>query len=411
MHDHPLPFHRRDLLRLGLAGLGALSLPRAWAQGIRVADAKDDMDWRRQAIRRMWEERVRSGVTPLQRLEAPGPARVYVKLESKSPTGSLKHRVAWGLLMSALVNGVIGKDSKLFECSSGNTAIAEAFFARCLGLPFTAILRPGTGEAKQRAIRQYGGQVIVPAEGTTPQAHLAKLLPTVRGGYDLNQFAQAERALDTFDAEPSRTMNLAAEVFRQLAQEAQPCPTWFVAGSGTGGTATSISRYLRKWADVEGRSCPAQLAVVDPEGSALYDWFTTGDPTVKATQPSRIEGIGNGGPVLFGQNCSLQREAVSRMLKIPDAASVAGMQFLSDLLGSPVGASTGTNLVGALRLHQELNARKFAGSIITLVNDDGSRYLETYHNPAWLAAKGLEPGPWRRALEAYWKTGVWTEPT
>jgi cysteine synthase len=400
---------RRDVLHLLSGGLACLALG---GQEVREAARKDaDPDWERASIRRLWEERARMGVTPLQRLDPPfgGRARLYLKLECASPTGSLKHRVAWGLLMNALVNGFITKRSRLFECSSGNTAIAEAHFARILGLPFTAILRPGVSEGKLRAIRGQGGEVIVAPAGTTPSAHLAQLLPSVPNGYDLNQFANAEKALDTFDAEPSRSMNLAAEVFRQLAQEGHPCPDWFVAGSGTGGTATSIARYLRKWADQGGRACPARLAVVDPEGSVLFDWFRSGDGELKSATPTRIEGIGNGGPVRFGQNYSLLRGGISRMFKVPDNASVAGMAFLSEHLGQSVGASTGTNLIGALRLLRELE-RGGGGTVVALVNDTGTRYQDTYFNDAWLETKGLKPGPWRAALDSYWRTGAWEEP-
>lgn len=78
------------------------------------------------------------------------------------------------------------------------------------------------------------------------------------------------------DHNPASTMNMANEIYLQLKNSDHKCPQWFVAGVGSGGTATSIARYVRKWADYEA-SCPANIAVVDPEDSVLIDWFKTGD--------------------------------------------------------------------------------------------------------------------------------------
>ena len=145
-----------------------------------------------------------------------------MKNEAKSPTGSLKHRVAWGLVMGALVNGSIGPETHLYEATSGNTAIGEAYFASMLGLPFTAVMRPGISELKIKAIKQYGGKVAIAPPGTAPGRYLEQLLIADPKGYNLNQFANTEKVLDFFDAEPDRNMNLAAEVFRQIGMESQP---------------------------------------------------------------------------------------------------------------------------------------------------------------------------------------------
>ena len=371
-----------------------------------------DPRWTRDCIRMMWSERKRSGVTPLLHLKAPfrKDLHLYLKNEAKSPTGSLKHRVAWGLIMGALVNGAIGPKTHLYEATSGNTAIGEAYFAALLGLPFTAVMRPGISELKIRAIKQYGGAVAIAPPGQSPGAYLAKLIGDDPQGYNLNQFANTEKVLDYFDAEPDRSMNLASEVYRQLEMEPTPCPEWFIAGAGSGGTATSIARYLRKWADFNGRNCPCRLAVVDPEDSVLYDWCLTGDEQLSITTGSRIEGIGSSGPVVFGRTFSLLREGVSQMIKVPDSASVAAMQFVSELVGFEVGPSTGTNFYGALRLMDQLNREGRGGSLVSIICDEGSRYRDKYYRPAWLTEAGLNPQPWQTTLSKFWETGQWREP-
>lgn len=414
--------HRRAFLKAGLLLATGLVLPStAWgetqqesAQVLTKAprDASKsfaDPLWTRECIRLMWSERRRSGVTPLLHLKPPfgKDLHLYLKNEAKSPTGSLKHRVAWGLIMSALVNGAIGPETHLYEATSGNTAIGEAYFASMLGLPFTAVMRQGISDLKIQAIRQYGGKVAMAPPGVGSAAHLEQLLSENPKGYNLNQFANTEKVLDFFDADPDRSMNLAAEVFRQLDMETAPCPEWFVAGAGSGGTATSIARYLRKWADFNGRNCPARLAVVDPEDSVLFDWYLTGNETLSLPSGSRIEGIGTSGPVVFGKTFSLLRQGVSHMFKVPDSASLAAMQIVSQLVGFEVGPSTGTNFYGALCLLARMHKEGRSGSIVSIICDEGSRYRDKYYNMTWIKESGLNPDPWKKSLSGSWETGRW----
>ncbi|NLT27177.1 MAG: PLP-dependent cysteine synthase family protein, partial [Microbacteriaceae bacterium] len=93
-------------------------------------------------------------------------------------------------------------------------------------------------------------------------------------------------------------------------------------------------------------------------------------------------------------------DVVERMIRVPDAASIAGMRLLADRLGRPVGGSTGTNLVGVAQLVREMRARGEEGSVVTLLCDPGDRYLDTLYDDEWLAAHGHDIAPWRAALEA-----------
>lgn len=409
---------RRTLLRtLPLPVMAAGGVGSAYAQmdGFQSAHAthlasSKNLSWIRAAIKRMWEDRATTGITPLVRLEVPFNPKIfiYLKNESKSPTGSLKHRVAWAEIMSALVDGKIGPQTRLYEATSGNTAIGEAYFAKLLGLPYTAVMRPGVSDGKLRAIRAYGGHTEILAPGLAPSDFIAQVVAQDPLAYNLDQFANTQQALDFFDAVPMANMNLANEVFRQLQHTDQPCPLWFVAGAGTGGTATSVGRYLRKWADHAGRDCPTQLMVVDPEDSAVFDWFKTGDSTLSVPKLSRIEGIGSRGPVVFGSTFSLKREVVSRMMKIPDRDSVAAMMLANKLIGQEVGPSTGTNLFGVLQLVDEMNREGRSGTVVSIICDDGARYHSNYYNHRWLRETGLEYGDRLERLERFWTSGRWT---
>jgi cysteine synthase A len=130
--------------------------------------------------------------------------------------------------------------------------------------------------------------------------------------------------------------------------------------------------------------------VVDPEDSVLFDWYLSGDDDLRIGKASRIEGIGSSGPVIFGKTFSLLRRGVAEMFKVPDNASLAAMQLLSELVGFDVGPSSGTNFYGALRLIDRMH-RRVAGAVVSIICDEGSRYRDKYYNPAWLCETGLDP--------------------
>ena len=86
------------------------------------------------------------------------------------------------------------------------------------------------------------------------------------------------------------------------------------------------------------------------------------------------------------------------MLKIPDAASIATIHWLEDVLGRKCGGSTGTNVFGAINLMIEMRAAGQSGSVATLICDGGERYLDTYYNPDWIREENLALDPYLEFL-------------
>lgn len=349
--------------------------------------------WVDVAVREVEADANRSADTHLVPLRMPAgwDVAIYLKDESTHPTGSLKHRLARSLFLYALCNGQIIEGTTIVEASSGSTAVSEAYFSRLLGLPFIAVMPRSTSEEKIALIEREGGTCQLVDDAATVYA-VARATAVERGGCYLDQFTYAERATDW-----RGNNNIAESIFEQLALESHPIPAWVVVGAGTGGTSATIGRFLRY------RRHATRLAVVDPENSAfLPSW--TGAAVAEALPPSRIEGIGR--PRV---EPSFQPGAVDRMIAVPDAASIAAAHLLSEILGRRVGGSTGTNLVGALRLACELRASGIPGSIVTLLCDGGERYAGTYYDADWLAAHDLDPGPWRAILQDVLATGVWPD--
>ena len=354
----------------------------------------DDRAWVSWAIRAVNADANRSADTHLIPLHMPADLGVdiYLKDESTHPTGSLKHRLARSLFLYALCNGRIRKGSVVVEASSGSTAVSEAYFARLLGLPFVAVMPRTTSRRKIELIERYGGRCDFVDSGAEVYER-AQAIAESSGGYYLDQFTYAERATDW-----RGNNNIAESIFAQMAREPHPVPTWIVVGAGTGGTSATIGRYLRY------RGHDTKLCVVDPENSVFFDGWVDRDPERTICGGSRIEGIGRP-----RTEPSFAPGVVDRMIKVPDAASIAAIHLLRERTGLFAGGSTGTNLVGTLRLACEMAERAERGSIVTLLCDGGSRYEQTYYDATWLADNGINIEPHRKALESTWAEGMWSD--
>jgi len=315
---------------------------------------------------------------------------LYLKDESTHPTGSLKHRLARSLFLYALCSGQITEGSTIVEASSGSTAVSEAYFARMLGLPFVAVMPATTSPEKVALIEFHGGRChfVDQPSGIYEEA---RRLAAECGGHYLDQFTNAERATDW-----RGNNNIAESVFTQLERERHPVPEWVVVGAGTGGTSATIGRYVRY------RRLPTRVAVVDPEGSSFFPGWRDGDPSVLTGRASRIEGIGR--PRV---EPSFVPTIVDRMIRVPDAASLAAMRHLEQATGRRAGGSTGTNLWGAFSLVAEMVAAGRQGSVVTLLCDGGERYAHTYYSDEWVADRGLDLAPHAATLRRFAETGEW----
>lgn len=347
--------------------------------------------WAHDALARLRQEAARSADTHLLKLEFPGFPGIdfYFKDEAAHPTGSLKHRLARSLYLYALCNGRLHDGQAVVDASSGSTAISEAWFARLLGLPFTAVMPACTAPRKIADVQALGGQcdlVDDPAQVCARAAWHAD-----NGACHLDQFGLAERATDW-----RGNNNIAESILGQLAQEPHPRPAWIVCGAGTGGTSATIGRYLRY------RGLPTQLCVAEPAGSAFAHGWRGRDRAAVASRPTLIEGIGRARVepgFLF--------EVVDAVLEVEDAASVAAMQLLDRQLGRRYGGSSGTNFVACLRLAAMMRARGQRGSIVSLLCDRGDRYDETLFDARWLAARGIDGTAWHGALCGILQHGRW----
>jgi len=348
--------------------------------------------WIDDAVRKIDADFNRSADTHLFPVPVPGTPDValYVKDESVHPTGSLKHRLARSLFLYSLCNGWIGPETTIIEASSGSTAVSEAYFARLLGLPFIAVIPATTSPEKIHQIEFYGGK-IHPVDDPSAIYSESNRLAKETNGHFMDQFTYAERVTDW-----RGNNNIADTIFHQMSGEPHPIPDWIVCGAGTGGTSATIGRYARY------KRLKTQICVVDPENSVFYDFYQTGDCDLRLSQGSRVEGIGR--PRV---EASFIPGVVDQMIKVPDAASYAGIHWLETVTGRKFGGSTGTNLYGACQIMAGMKSRDEQGSVVMLACDPGDRYLDTYYDSDWLTRGGYDLAPYVDQYNSFHRTGVW----
>ena len=326
--------------------------------------------WVSESLSKITADYQRSADTHMIKLNLPSMQGVdfYLKDESTHPTGSLKHRLARSLFMYALCNGKVSSNTPIIEASSGSTAVSEAYFAQLIGVPFIAVMPKTTAKTKIKQIELYGGQCHFVESASQMSTEASRLAESING-YFMDQFTYAERATDW-----RGNNNIAESIYKQLEHEVHPIPNTIVMSAGTGGTSATLGRYIRY------QGYNTELLVVDPENSIFYDSYVQKNTELTIDKSSKIEGIGR--PKV---EASFQPDVIDKMLQVPDAASIATIHWLETVLGRKVGASTGTNVWGALHVGKQMMANAQQGSIVTLICDSGNRYLDTYYNDTWIS--------------------------
>lgn len=255
-------------------------------------------------------------------VSAPG-IRLLLKDESAQPTGSLRHRHARALFRRAVLDGSVTEGVTVVEATGGNAAVAQAWFARRLGLPYIVVMPGERSQARARAVEELGGE----CRFVTPPLAIYDSAREIDGHF-LDQFGRAE------------PHDLAEELFAQVQ------PDWVVTGAGTGATSATLGQ----WASSHSESC--RVVVADPENSAYFPGWTLDVPDYGTGMPSRIEGIGR--PRV---EPGFRPDLVDLVVPVPDAAGVAAARHIRAVTGLPVGASSGTALWAALELIERMRSR------------------------------------------------------
>ncbi|RKX27508.1 MAG: hypothetical protein DRP47_06445, partial [Candidatus Zixiibacteriota bacterium] len=222
------------------------------------------------------------GHTPLVRLRTGIPVegpRAYVKLEFYNPSGSLKDRMTYYIIKSALADGRLHPGDTVIDNTSGNTGSALAMVARHYGLRAIVTTPEKTSKEKIDLMKSYGAEVIITPETVRhddPRGFwaVARKLAKEHGYFDLDQY-------DSQDNVKSHYMTTGPEIWEDTEGQV----THFIAGIGTGGTFSGVARFLKE------QNPNLKAIAVDPEGSVFADYIR--DHREIIGQPYRVEGIGS----------------------------------------------------------------------------------------------------------------------
>lgn len=320
------------------------------------------------------------GKTPLIRLEGPSEATgcdIYGKAEFLNPGGSVKDRAALSIVIEGRESGALKPGQAIYEGTAGNTGIGLALVGGALGHPVHIVMPRTQSEEKKQALRALGARLIEvdPAPFSSPNhfVHYSRRLAEENGGFWSNQF-------DNLANRRAHERTTGPEIWEQTGGAIDG----FVSTVGSGGTLSGVSAYLRA------QKPDIAIALADPAGAGLYNYFTTGE--MRAEGGSITEGIG-----VNRITGNLEGLEVDHAYRIQDADFLPLLFELVREEGLSLGGSAGVNVAGAMRLAETLGPGK---TIVTLLCDAGSRYAGKLYNADFLRSRGLPVPPWSEEMTA-----------
>jgi cystathionine beta-synthase len=309
------------------------------------------------------------GNTPLvevTRFDA-GPCRLFLKLESQNPSGSIKDRPARAMIEAAERSGELRQGGTVVEATAGNTGVGLALVASRKGYRTVLVVPDKMSREKILHARALGAEVIVTRSdvGKGHPDYYQDLALTITqktaGAFYANQFANP--------ANPAaHEATTAPEILEQMGGDLDAV----VVGVGSGGTLTGVGRFMAK------ASPKTQMVLADPAGSVLAPLIETGRMIEAGSWA--VEGIGED---FVPPNCDLS--FVRKAYSIADPESFAASRDLLAREGILAGSSSGTLVAAALRYCREQSAPK---RVVTLVCDSGAKYLSKVFNDAYMAQEG-----------------------
>jgi len=309
------------------------------------------------------------GETPLvevTRLDR-GACRLFLKLESANPSGSLKDRPARSMIEAAEVDGRLKPGGTIVEATAGNTGVGLALVGGRKGYRTVLVVPDKMAREKVLHAQAMGAEVVTTRSdvGKGHPDYYQDLAETITqrtpGAFYVNQFANPANPL-------AHETTTGPEMLRQMEGDIDAV----VVGVGSGGMLTGIGRAMRQ------ASPKTEMVLADPQGSILAPLVETGQMTKPGSWA--VEGIGED---FIPPICDLS--LVRRAYSIPDPESFAASRELLRCEGLLAGSSSGTLLAAALRY---CRAQERPKRVVTLVCDSGAKYLSKVFNPAFLAQEG-----------------------
>jgi cysteine synthase A len=320
------------------------------------------------------------GNTPLIKLQKASEitgCTILGKAEFLNPGGSVKDRAALHIILDAEERGDLKPGGLIVEGTAGNTGIGLALAGNARGYRTLIVIPETQSQEKKDMLRLCGAELkevpALPFKDPNNYVHVAERLGAELAASEANGAFYANQ-WDNLSNRNAHIRSTGPEIWTDTGGKVDG----FTCAIGTGGTLAGIAMYLKD------QNKDIVTAVSDPPGAAMYEYFKNGE--LKSEGSSITEGIGQGR--ITG---NIEGAPIDDAYRIEDSESV---QMCFDLLkdeGLCLGASSGVNVAGAIRMAKEMGPGK---TIVTLLCDSGTRYMTKLYNPKFLREKGLPTPSW-----------------
>ncbi len=311
------------------------------------------------------------GKTPLiklNRIVGDAKAAVLVKVEGRNPAYSVKDRIGAALIWDAEKRGMLGPGKELIEPTSGNTGIALAFVAAARGIPLTLTMPETMSIERRKLLLAYGAKLVLTEGARGMGGAIAKAEEIAAS--DPNRYVLLQQFKN-----PANPAIHEATTGPEIWEATNGKVDIFVAGVGTGGTITGVSRYFKQT-----RKQALQSIAVEPTASPILSQARAGEPLKPG--PHKIQGIGAG----FVPDV-LDLTLIDGIETVTNEDAIDFARRLTREEGIISGISGGAAVAAAVRLAQKPeNAGK---TIVAILPDSGERYLSSVLFEGVFDAAGL----------------------
>jgi len=318
------------------------------------------------------------GNTPLIRLRKASEETgcdIYGKAEFMNPGQSVKDRAALFIIRDAIEKGTLKPGGTIVEGTAGNTGIGLALVGASMGFKTVIVIPETQSQEKKDMLRLAGAELVqVPAAPYRNPNNFVRY--SERLAHELSRTTnEGVIWANQFDNVANRQAHIETtgpEIWDQTGGKVDG----FCCAVGSGGTLAGVGMALQPKG--------VKIALADPDGAALHSFYTTGE--LEAEGSSIAEGIGQ---VRITKN--LEGFTPDFSYNIPDAEALPIVFDLLQHEGLCLGASSGVNVAGAIRMAREMGP---GHTIVTILCDFGTRYQSKLFNPDFLREKGLPVPGW-----------------
>lgn len=313
------------------------------------------------------------GNTPLVKLQNINPyphIEIYVKLEFFNPSGSVKDRIVKHIIEDAEARGLLKPGGTIVENTSGNTGAAVAMISAIKGYKAILTMPDKVSIEKQNALKAFGAEIVVTPTSAAPDSpeHYVNTAKRIA-----NETPNSFR-LDQYDSPKNpeaHYLTTGPEIWKQTDGKV----THYVASGSTGGTVSGAGKYLKE------KNPNIKVIMPDPIGSIYYEYFKTGKINTEGSCSYQVEGIGEDHIAK-----AMDFSVVDDMYQFDDKIAFNMARRLAKEEGIFGGGTSGVNIWGALKLASSL---KEPAVIVTVIPDNGAKYLSKFYNDEWMKEFGL----------------------